>query len=107
MANRDDIRAAIFSNTNFKRETFSFLGQDIELRQPTVGQIGKLADDKNDKNRLIQIIIDSGYVPGTDEKVFSAADYDSLLEIPGGDWIANFTNAWNALSGTIKETEKN
>ncbi len=107
MATKDDIRTAIFSNTNFKREGFNFLGQDLELRQPTVGQIGRLADDKNNKNRLIQIIIDSAYLPGTDEKVFTVADYDSLLEVPGGDWISNFTTAWNKLAGSVAETEKN
>lgn len=107
MANKDEIRAAIFNNTQFKRETFNFLGQELELRQPSVGQISRLADDKNNNNRLIEIIIDSAYMPGTDEKVFTKADYESLLEVPSGEWIADFTTAWNKLAGSVKETEKN
>lgn len=107
MAIKDDIRAAIFAGNNFRREAFNFLGQDLELRQPTVGQISKLADDKNNKNRILEIIIDSAYVPGTDDKVFSPADYDSLLEVPSGEWVTNFTDAWNKLAGNFKETEKN
>jgi hypothetical protein len=79
MATKDEIRAAIFSGNNFKRERFVFLGQELELKQPTVGQISKLADDKQNKNRLIEIIVDSAYLPGTDEKVFGPGDYDSSV----------------------------
>jgi hypothetical protein len=107
MATKDDIRAAIFSGSNFRREAFTFLGQSLELRQPTVGQITRLADDKNNKNRIIEIIIDSAYVPGTDDKVFSSADYDSLLEVPSGEWVTDFTAVWNKLAGNVKEAEKN
>ena len=69
MATKDEIRAAIFSRANFKKEVFNFLGQDVELRQPTVGQIGKLADDKNNQNRLIEIIIESAYVKSSNDEM--------------------------------------
>lgn len=112
MKNRDALRAAIFSAENKKAATrnIELFGQEVEIRQPTLGQIAKMskvsADDKVPP--IIRIMIEYTYVPGTDERVFEVADTEALASLPSGKWLNDFNKAMEELSGVnVKDAEKN
>ena len=107
-SSRDAIRAAVFSSANFSREKIKMFGMEVEIRQPSVKEVIDLADAEANRERLTNLIINHTYVPGTEEKVFEKADFDSVLNMPSGDWMLNFQNAFARLSGTdVEEAEKN
>ncbi|KKN90085.1 hypothetical protein LCGC14_0231980 [marine sediment metagenome] len=107
---RDEIRAALFSSKQFKRKKVKILEQDVEIKQPSVGEltgIGKLDEDK-DKNSVCLLMIEYCYVPGTNEKIFTKEDYDGIMGFPSGDWVQTFNRAWMELAGIDwEEAEKN
>lgn len=107
---KDNIRTKIFSSNQFKSAEFLLFGERLELRQPSVGELLKLSkvDQNQDKLAVAQILIDYAYVPGSDEKVFSKADYDSIVNLPSGKWISDLIEAWGELAGGDEaKVEKN
>jgi len=112
MATRDDIRAAIFSveNRRPKTKVIELFGQEVEVRQPTLAQINKLGKASADERTpaLVRIMIEYIYVPGTDTKVFDAADAESLATMPSGKWLSDLNSAIEELTGVnVKDAEKN
>lgn len=85
---RNDLRTRLFS-IKPKTKIITVNGQEIEVRQPPVKAILDSADPENRKASIVRMIINYCYVPGTDEKVFEDADFDTILEMPfGSDWMA-------------------
>ncbi len=111
-ASRDNIRSKIFSGANKHRKSkvIDFMGEDVEVRQPTVKQVQDLAKEarKEDSDAVLLSIMEYCYVPGTDEKVFDAADKDELLGLPVGDWLNNLNKAIEEMTGVdVSMAEKN
>lgn len=91
---RDELRAKIFAPRTLKREIIPFFGVDIELRQPTLGDILAVRDSNEKQSAIISILMDYAHIPGTDEKVFESGDAETLMAMP---WGADFTTLNNAL----------
>ena len=109
---RDTIRSKIFSakNKHRKSKIIDFMGEDVEVRQPTVKQVQELAKEarKEDSDAVLLSIMEYCYIPGTDDKVFEDADRDSLLGLPVGEWLNNLNKAIEEMTGVdVKVAEKN
>jgi hypothetical protein len=109
---RDNIRSKIFSakNKNRKSKVIDFMGEDVEVRQPTVKQVQELAKEarKEDSDAVLLSIMEYCYVPGTNDKVFDDADKDNLLGLPVGDWLNNLNKAIEEMTGVdVSAAEKN
>jgi hypothetical protein len=88
-ATRDDIRSKIFSPKKLKSKVVNFFGTEIEIRQSRLSDIVSAAAKEDREGAVIDQLIDSAYIPGTDTKVFDDADRDSLLQLPfGNDFMA-------------------
>lgn len=110
---RNDIRAAMFSQERKKAasEEITLFGEKVELRQPTLAQVNRLARaSANDTKvpHVVRVLIEYCYIPGTDEKVFEEGDANMLAEMPSGSWLNDFNTALEKLAGVnVKEAEKN
>ena len=114
IASRDAMRASIFAAENKKPAStvIKLFGQDIEVRQPTLSLINKIgrknAESANKYPGIVNILIGYCYIPGTDEKVFDDSDADQLASMPSGQWLNDFNEAVQKLTGLdVKEAEKN
>ncbi len=106
----NQVRGRIFSGgiKLLKRELVDFLGEPIEIRQPTIDQVNRLANLKDSENPLVHVLVEFCYIPGTDIKVFTSGDKDSILNLPAGEWVTKINEAINKMTGVdIKEAEKN
>lgn len=107
---KDAMRAKIFSAQSMDRKTVvvPFYGADIELRQPSVGEIEKLFDKETGKMSFVNMLIDHAYVPGTSEKVFTFADHDQLKDLPFNEDMSKVAETISKLTNVnIKAAEKN
>jgi len=107
---KDEMRAKIFSAQSMNRKTIlvPFFGADIELRQPSVGEVEKLLDRETGKVSMVQVLIDHAYVPGTDTKVFDFADLDQLKTLPFNEDMSKVAEAVGQLTNVnVKAAEKN
>ena len=84
---RDDVRAAIFhsGSKRFKRVEMDLFGSRVEVRQPTIGQILEAQEEEDRRKSLVRLMVGYCFVPGTDEKVFEDADFDSIMGLPFDD----------------------
>lgn len=83
--NLDDARAAIFATRAPRTVIIEFFGVEVEIRQPRMGDvIDRAADEETKKNGLVTQLIAYGYLPGTDQKIFTPEDIDSLKALPFG-----------------------
>lgn len=105
-----ELRNKIFATENKKPKSkvFSFFGVDIELRQSTLLEMTKLAENTVDplvdpdappQINAVRMVISNSYVPGTDERVFDDADYDQLASMPFGPDVTRMMSAVNELTG--------
>lgn len=104
---RDSIRSAILSSESKRRKSkvLPFFGQDIEIRQPSVGDMMKFSEGNKS---FIQVLIDFAFVPGTNEKVFEATDKAALEELPFNEDVQAVLDAVTELtSASVKDAEKN
>lgn len=94
---RDQIRQTILQTRAPKKKVVLFLGEDIEIRQPTLEDISNLKTDDSDENRsaIIDTLVKYAYVPNTDERVFEETDRDVLFKQPFG---ADFTRVIDAIT---------
>lgn len=92
---RDEVRSKLFSGaqSNRKTETINMFGTQVEVRQPSVGQVLELQGSDDQRSQLVRMMIEYCYVPGTDEKVFEPADEEAIMNWPVGDWFNQFNNA--------------
>jgi len=108
-----NMRAAIFSGANkqLKKKVIRFFGQDIEIRQQTLGAISELAAEEDDGDKqlsLVKTIIRYAYVPGTNEKVFGIEHTEELMSLPFGDDFDRLSDTIRDLTKvSVKDQEKN
>jgi hypothetical protein len=110
MTDRNALRAAIFAakNKQVKSKVITLFDQEVEIRQPTVGQVTRMADRKDKISAIVAVMIEYCFVPGTEEKVFEPSDKDQLLDMPTGQWLTDMNAAIEELTGVnVKATEKN
>lgn len=101
----DKLRAAtIGAKKNIKCEIVEHEGLKYEIRQPTILARSKLTKECTDVNGvmdmfkfLVWLVIELTYVPGTDIKVFSAEDYDTLVETGTGGFVDAFSEVAASL----------
>ena len=71
-------------------------GQDVEVRQPTVGQRSRIltaagggttGEIKDFSKLQIAAIMHCCYVPNTEEHIFEKADEATLMNMPSGGWV--------------------
>lgn len=100
---RDKIRNATMGKTpEFKNVIKKYNGVDVEFRQPTIRSRNTLNTICSKVNKedgtvtvdvfefLVWAVIQNTFVPGTNEKVYEASDYDSLVENPAGGFMDEF-----------------
>ena len=96
---RDGLRATIMNSPKMKPRSVivNFMGADVELRQPKLGEslaLGQLETE----DRALYMLIAYVYVPGTDEKLFEEGDIDMLREMPANEEFTALMNAVASLS---------
>lgn len=80
---RNALRAALIGQKHkANSETVTLFGQEIELRQPTLGTILKARDEADERTRTTDVFLQYAYVPGTEELVFEEGDRDTILNWP-------------------------
>lgn len=105
---RDALRSKIFARREFKREKVELFGQEIEIRQPSLGAILSAQEQPDRKKANIRLIIDYCYVPDTDEKVFEEADEATLVEMPFDQSFISVSEAIARMTGVnVAEQRKN
>lgn len=110
MSFRDEIRAAILASDNLKRKTvpLKFFGAEIELRQPTTGDIIRATEGGTNRFTLVNVLLDYAYVPGTDEKVFEEGDVEHLKSLPYNEDMKSLTQAIETFTNIlVGDAEKN
>lgn len=93
---RNQLRAKLLQTRVPKKKLITFFGEQIELRQPSLGDILDVRDEEDRSKAMIRTLVQYAYVPGTDERVFEDGDEDSLRAQP---WGADF----NVLAEAIKD----
>lgn len=106
---RNTVRSAIFSQKRATKLVTLDDGTEIEVRQISVGDLLDSLDRKTMRERITKMLMDSCFVPGTDDKVFEEADYDTLLEMPSGGVYQKLIDACNSftLGPQLEEARKN
>lgn len=80
---------------------------ELELRQPTVGEMLEQSQETDQRVMISSFLIRQAYVPGTNELVFSNADQDGIMNWPYGRWVTDITEALRELTDLeIEEQEK-
>jgi len=101
---RDKIRAATVGNkTIVKSKIMTIEGVDIEIFAPTLEQSQFIeskieADEKDFTPRLLWTLIVLCKVPGTNERIFEEADYDTLMKKPAEGFIEKLYLGIRSLS---------
>lgn len=99
-----DIRSAIFQAAKPKSKLVKLFGQDVELKQPSMGTMFEAQAAKTTALASAQMIIAYCYKPGTDEKVFDSADVEVITQMPWGKDLVDVQNAIQELTGIDKAT---
>lgn len=96
---RDEIRAAILGTEHKpKFKIVSFFGQQIELRQGTLGDILEARDNDDRQGAVIRVLTERAFIPGTETRVFEDTDADQLKRLPFGPDFIRVSNALEELS---------
>lgn len=82
---RNDIRGQILGAQVAKTIKCKFFNAEIEVRQPTLGEILQAEETGTKTDQAISMLIKYCYVPGTMDKVFEEADKDVLKTLPFGE----------------------
>jgi hypothetical protein len=94
MSKRDAIRSKTVGSAKiFKKEIVTVDGEQIEVRQLSVGDRKKVLARSSKNGEVdpldfqIWAIISTCYVPETEEKLFEDTDYNVLSEQPTGGFV--------------------
>lgn len=105
---RDAIRQKMFASHEFRREKITVFGAEVEIVQPSLGQILKAQENPDRSDAIIDLMIEYCYVPDTKEKVFEPADKDGIKNFPAGEDIIKISTAIaNMTSIDVQDAEKN
>lgn len=97
---RDELRAKLLgSKVKPKFELIQLFGSEIELRQPSFGDLMKVRDIDDIATRAVEMIIQYAYVPGTSERVFEDTDRNVILGWPFGEDLVRVNTAIAKLTG--------
>jgi len=114
----EDIRSRIFNNLSFNEKTVKFCGEDVLVVGMTVAMRNRIVRDalnsdgtmNTDKvlDRYPEIIIECVKNKDTKEKIFQAADKDSILALPSieTDHIFNVAIELSGLDNGHRESSK-
>ena len=107
---RDELRKKLFKHKEFKSKIINVFDADIELRQPTIGEVLNAKDYDNNAEAIAGILINYAYVPGTNDRVFDKndADLNEILSWPMTDWITTVQKAAvDLMNLNVEDAEKN
>lgn len=118
---KDKIRAkTVGSSKVFKFKMVQFDEMEIEIREPSVRDWGKImkavmsmnSEEGSNKMEydkyLIWSVIYCAFVPGSDEKVYEDTDYDALANFPRSGFVGEFSEiAMDMMNSDSEQTEKN
>jgi hypothetical protein len=104
---RDELRGKIFAHRALKSEVVTIFGQEVEIRQPTMGQLLGARDEPDRRKAIVNLMIEYTYVPGTNERVFEDGDFESIISMPFGDDLAKVNQAINRLTSVVVADAKN
>lgn len=93
---REALRAELFQKKHvFKSKLIDFLGQQVEVRQPSIGEILNFQeeDEASSKDSFIDALVRFCFVPGTDDKLFDSEDAERIMSLPQGEWVSGFNSA--------------
>lgn len=76
-----------------------FHGKKLEIRQPPLDDILGKSFEGNQKQQLVNFIINFAYIPGTDLRVFEDADGPQILKWPFGPDFLGLQEAINDVTG--------
>jgi hypothetical protein len=102
-----NLRGTIFADQNKKRASreITFFGARIELRQPTLRDITNMADEASEQAAIVSTLLHYAYVPGTEQKVFTEAHIEALMELPFGPDFTAVADAIRELSASMTKAE--
>jgi len=107
---RDKLRSALLGDkkrTTAQRRPIVLFGMDIELKQPTFGEMMDLRDLDTGRERAISTVIRYAVVPGTDERIFEEGDRPTIESWPFGEDVMKIQEAVMELTGIdIDDLEK-
>jgi len=95
---RDSLRTKIFASHKPSSIIVEFFDAQIEIRQPTLADIITARDAENQEASIIETLLRSAYVPGTDQRVFEDTDADALKNMPFGPDFIRVSQALAKLS---------
>lgn len=109
-ATRDELRKKIFSTKNkqFQKEGLILFGQNLEMRQPSLGMILAAQESENRAKAVVMLLVNHCYVPETDEKVFEEGDVEMILSMPFGDDLLRANQVIEKMTSIdVMSAEKN
>lgn len=91
-----------------KKQQINILGYEVEVRQPTVGQVLEMQSSGDQTEIMLTMMVNQTYVPGTDQPVFDDTDKAELRKLPADKWIGEFNDAILELTSlNTEDAEKN
>lgn len=118
MSIKDAIRAATLGgNITRKRVRITIPGGDVEVVQPSLAERAAIMKSGGVKGKSDDVVLMTRLAAlaairltvaaGTDERVWTDADMDSLLQQPPGEWFDRVQDAAGKLLGGKGGTEGN
>lgn len=105
----NSIRDTILAMAKVKTVRVQFYGQEIELRQPTMGELmeSQSAPDSEENLTTAQksarasarMLIAYAYVPETGQKLFHQGDVENIMNLPWNDDMVKLQAAMTELTG--------
>lgn len=100
--NRADARAKIFNALDeLEKRIVVFRGVELEVRQPSVGDMIELSSKETEGQRrsfILELLLKYVYVPGTDEFIFEETDIDSIKKLPWNKDLTGLVEVFGELS---------
>lgn len=105
---RAAVRNAILSGARARKETVMFFGQEVEVHQPTMGDVLDLDSGEGRKESAALMLVRYTYMPGTKERVFEDEDVAAILEMPFAEDLQRLQDVLNRMMGVdVKAEAKN
>jgi len=103
---RNALRSKVFATKPRSRIVILGEGVEIEVIQPSVGVMLDSVSEENIKKRIMRMLINSCFVPGTSEPLFEEADFDNLMNMPQGGTYQALIDAVQENMDLPKTVEK-
>lgn len=95
---KKQLRDKILNTRPNATKTVSLFGNSVELKQPTIGELLALQELANNKERIVAVMLNHCYVPGTNDKIFEPEDGEALLALPFSEDITRVQEAFGDLT---------